>query len=55
MIEPSMNDPSVHVETIGNPARYSPTQLALAVKVAAGLRRGRLVLCEPPARGSWRW
>jgi hypothetical protein len=53
MIEPSMDDPSVYVETIGNPARYSRAQIKLAFTVAAGLRRGRLVLCEPPARGSW--
>jgi hypothetical protein len=55
MIEPSMNDPSVYVETIANPARYSPTQLEQAFKVAVGLRRGRLVLCEPPAPGFWWW
>jgi hypothetical protein len=56
MIEPSMNDPGVYVETIANPARYSPAQLELAFKVAAGLERGRLVLCVPPARRSWwRW
>ena len=47
-----MDDPGVYVETIGDPARYSPTQIKLAFTVAAGLRRGRLVLCEP-ARGSW--
>ena len=48
-----MDDPSVYVETIGNPARYSRAQIDLAFNVAVGLARGRLVLCEPPARGSW--
>ena len=53
MIEPSMDDPSVSVETIANPARYSRTQIKLAFTVAAALGRGRLGLCEPPARGAW--
>ena len=48
-----MDDPIVYVETIANPERYSRAQIKLAFTVAAALARGRLVLCEPPARGSW--
>jgi hypothetical protein len=38
----------IHIETLGNPERYSPAQIALAFRVAVALKRRRLVLCEPP-------
>jgi hypothetical protein len=38
----------VHIETLGNPERYSRAQIALAFRVALALKRRRLVLCEPP-------
>jgi hypothetical protein len=36
------------VETLQHPARYTPAQLERATQIAETLRRGRLVLCEPP-------
>jgi hypothetical protein len=40
----------IAVETLENPARYSLAQIARAFTVALVLKRGKLVLCEPPAR-----
>jgi hypothetical protein len=38
------------VETLENPLRYATEQLQRAVRIAERLGRGRLVLCETPAR-----
>ncbi len=42
--------PGVHVETLHNATHYSPAQIEAAFSFAAVLNRGRLVLCERPAR-----
>lgn len=39
----------VHIETLHNPVRYSGAQIEQACSLAAALKRGRLMLCEPPA------
>jgi hypothetical protein len=36
------------VETLHDPARYSFAQIERATRIAHALRRGRLLLCEPP-------
>jgi hypothetical protein len=40
----------IQVETLQDPLRYTPGQLERARRLAALLGRGRLVLCETPAR-----
>lgn len=45
-----MQIPGVHVETMRKVAEYSPYQIDRAVRIAHALRRGKLVLCEPPRR-----
>lgn len=40
--------PGVHIETLRDPARYSPAQIERVCTIAAALNRGRLVLCEEP-------
>ena len=40
----------VHIETLDDPARYSSVQIDKACAVAAMLKRGKLVLVEPPRR-----
>ena len=40
----------VHIETLDHPVRYTADQLDRARRIAALLGRGRLVLCEAPAR-----
>jgi hypothetical protein len=46
----SMGIPGVHIETIHNPIRYTYAQIEQACKVAAALRRGKLILAEAPRR-----
>ena len=43
-------EPEIRVETLRHPASYTSAQLDRAAAVAQALRRGRLVLCEPPQR-----
>lgn len=38
----------IHIETLENPSRYAPEQIERACQVAALLKRGKLVLVEPP-------
>ena len=38
----------VHVETVHPPVRYTYDQLERACLVAQGMKRGKLVLTEPP-------
>ena len=45
-----MSLPEIHVETVGNPLRYSFAQIELACRIAHALNRGRFVLAERPAR-----
>jgi hypothetical protein len=45
-----MQLPGVYIETLHNPARYSYAQIETACAVAQLLRRGKLVLAEPPRR-----
>jgi hypothetical protein len=45
-----MTPPSIRIETLEHPLRYSPEQLERARRFAALLGRERLVLCEPPAQ-----
>jgi hypothetical protein len=40
----------IHVETLHDQTRYTDAQVQLATRIAHALRRGRLVLCEPPRR-----
>ncbi|MEN3279425.1 MAG: hypothetical protein V7607_565 [Solirubrobacteraceae bacterium] len=40
--------PGVHIETLHNPARYTYAQIETACAVAELLRRGKLLLVEPP-------
>jgi len=40
----------VQVETLFNPSQYSAEQLKRACRIAELLRRGKLVLAEPPQR-----
>jgi hypothetical protein len=40
--------PGVHIETLHNPARYTDAQIETACAVAELLRRGKLLLVEPP-------
>jgi hypothetical protein len=40
--------PQIHVETLHDQKRYTVAELELATRIAHALRRGRLVLCEPP-------
>jgi hypothetical protein len=42
--------PLIRVETLENPLRYTPAQIARAAHIAERLGRGRLVLCETPGR-----
>jgi hypothetical protein len=42
--------PSIRVETLEDPLRYTPAQIELASRIAERLGRGRLVLCETPGR-----
>jgi hypothetical protein len=41
---------SARVETLEDPRRYTAAQIERARRLAALLGRGRLVLCEKPAR-----
>jgi len=41
-------DDQTLIETLHDPARYSFAQMERATRIAHALRRGRLVLCEPP-------
>lgn len=45
-----MQIPSVHVETLHNPVRYTHAQIEQACAIAQLLNRGKLVLVEPPLR-----
>jgi len=47
----SMPMPGVHIETLHDPATYTSVQIERACQVAAMLKRGKLVLVEPPRRG----
>lgn len=40
----------VFIETVHNPSRYTPAQIEKAVRLAAFLNRGKLVLTTPPER-----
>jgi hypothetical protein len=40
--------PGVHIETLHNPARYTYAQIETACAIAQLLRRGKLLLVEPP-------
>ena len=40
--------PGVRIETLHNPVRYTYAQIETACAVAKLLRRGKLVLVEPP-------
>jgi hypothetical protein len=40
--------PGVHIETLHNPARYTPEQIEKACAIAQLLDRGKFVLVEPP-------
>jgi hypothetical protein len=40
--------PRIHVETLHDRTRYTDAQVQRATRIARALRRGRLVLCEPP-------
>lgn len=40
--------PGVHVETLHNPCRYDPDQIERACALAGALKRGKLILVEPP-------
>jgi hypothetical protein len=42
--------PQIHVETVGNPLRYSFAQIERACRIAQALNRGRFVLAERPSR-----
>jgi hypothetical protein len=42
--------PGVHIETIYEPTRYTHVQIEKACRIAALLKRGKLVLVEPPRR-----
>lgn len=42
--------PGVNIETLFSPSRYTYAQLDRACAIAHALNRGRLILCEPPAR-----
>ena len=41
---------TIQVETLENPPRYTAEQIHRAIRIAELLCRGRLVLCEKPAR-----
>jgi hypothetical protein len=43
-----MSFPGVYIETLHNPAHYTYAQLETACAVAQLLRRGKLLLVEPP-------
>ena len=45
-----MQIPGVHIETLHNPTRYTFEQIERACALAAMLKRGKLVLVEPPRR-----
>jgi len=45
-----MASPGVHIETLHDPAHYTPIQIEKACAVASMLNRGKLVLVEPPRR-----
>jgi hypothetical protein len=40
--------PVVHVETLSKPSEYSEAQLAIACAIQHALKRGTLILVEPP-------
>jgi hypothetical protein len=42
--------PGAHIETLSNPAHYTYAQIETACAIAQLLRRGKLVLAEPPRR-----
>jgi hypothetical protein len=43
-----MQLPSVHVETLHDPGRYTYAQIETACVIAQLLNRGKFVLVEPP-------
>ena len=45
-----MTAPLVHLETLLAPSLYGREQIALALQIAAVLKRGKLVLVEEPKR-----
>lgn len=45
-----METPSVYIETLHNPVRYTYAQIEKACVIAQMLGRGKLVLVEPPRR-----
>ena len=40
--------PGICIETLHNPARYTYAQIETACAIAQALRRGKLLLVEPP-------
>lgn len=44
--------PGAWIETLKDPCAYTRHQLEVACMVASGLNRGRLILTEPPRRGT---
>jgi hypothetical protein len=40
----------VHIETLRSPTQYAPAQLERACAIAHALKRGKLILAEPPRR-----
>ena len=46
----AMATPGVHIETLHDPARYTPVQIEKACALAAMLNRGKRVLVEAPLR-----
>jgi hypothetical protein len=42
--------PGVHIDTVHSPLRYSPAQLERACTIAHALKRGKMLLVEPPER-----
>jgi hypothetical protein len=42
--------PGLEIETLEKPQRYTDDQLDRAARIAWTLKRGKLVLCEPPRR-----
>jgi hypothetical protein len=42
--------PSILIETLDHPLRYTTAQIDRARRIAEVLGRGRLILCETPGR-----
>jgi hypothetical protein len=45
-----MSPPGIHIETLHSPVNYPPAQLERAFAIARALKRGKMVLVEPPER-----